>query len=130
MPRTVTNAWRWGATEQEARAPEEIFTHHIESFEGGDLEGIMLDYADDACLVLPSGILRGKDAIRGFFATALELLPQATFDVSTCFVDDLLFLEWTADSATHSVSQGVDTFIFHNGLIRAQTARFTLHPKA
>ena len=129
MPRTIGSAWRWGATERETHSHEEIFAHHIEALEAGDLEGIMLDYSDDACLITPSGLLRGKEAIRGFFSAVIELLPRATFDTSTCFVDDLLFVEWTAESAKNSVSQGVDTFVFEHGLIRAQTATFNLQTK-
>jgi len=41
----------------------------------------------------------------------------------------LLFLEWTADSTRASVSDGVDTFIFKDGLIQYQTVRCTIVPK-
>jgi hypothetical protein len=39
--------------------------------------------------------MRGKDAIRAFFAGVFQALPQA---------------QWTADSRLSSVSDGVDTF--------------------
>jgi len=123
-------AGRWGATEQESRAPEEIFAHHIEALRAEDIEGVLLDYADDACLITPYDMLRGRDAIRGFFARLFQLLPQAEWDVATCLADNILLLEWTADSATKRIPDGVDTFIFRDGLIQAQTVRFTLISKA
>ena len=77
----------------------------------------------------PSGVLRGKDAIRNFFAELLQALPKAQWGVKTLYADNVLFLEWTADSARASVSDGVDTFIFQNGLITLQTVRGTIVPK-
>ena len=45
------------------------------------------------------------------------------------FVDDVLFLEWSADSAHTRVDDGIDTFVFRDGLIRVQTVRYTLQHK-
>jgi hypothetical protein len=118
-----------GATELATRTPEEIFAHHAEALGAEDLDAIVMDYADDVCVVLPSGVLRGKDAVRDFFASVFQVLPKAQWGVKTTFVDDILFLEWTADSAKGSVSDGVDTFVFRDGLIRVQTIRCTIIAK-
>ena len=118
-----------GATALATRMPEEIFAHHAQALGAEDLEALVVDYADNACLVTSSGVLRGKDAIRDFFAGALQALPKAQWGVKTIFVDDILFVEWTADSATNSVSDGVDTFVFQDGLIRVQTVFCTIVPK-
>ena len=71
----------------------------------------MLDYADTATLISPAGVLRGKTAIRGFFADLLQAVPKAQWGVTTIYVDNVLFLEWTADSPRTSISDGVNTFI-------------------
>jgi hypothetical protein len=42
------------------------------------------------------------------------------------FADDILFLEWSAVSAHTKVEDGIDTFVFRDGLIRVQTVRYTL----
>ena len=112
------------------RTPEEIFGHHAQTLMAEDLDGILMDYVESSCLVSPSGVLRGKNAIRGFFADLLTALPQAKWDVKTTYVEDILFLEWTADSKPASVSDGVDTFIFKDGMIQIQTVRATIVPKA
>ena len=59
----------------------------------------------------------------------LQTLPKAQWNVKTIYVDNVLFLEWTGDSALASVSDGVDTFIFQDGLIQVQTIRCTFVPK-
>ena len=94
-----------------------------------DLDGILADYTDSSILVNPSGVLRGKTATRGFFADLLAALYQTKWDVKTTYVEDILFLEWTADSTKASVSDGVDTFIFKDGMIHIQTVRDTIGPK-
>ena len=45
-------------------------------------------------------------------------------------MDDVLFLEWAADAARTRVEDGIDTFVFRDGLIRVQTIRYTLERKS
>jgi hypothetical protein len=118
------------ATDLSQRTPEQIFAHHAEALGKEDVEAILLDYADTAFIITPEGVHRGKDAIRQVFTSLIQALPQAQWDVKTTFADNILFLQWTADSRRGSVADGVDTFVFGNGLIQAQTVRFTLVPKA
>jgi hypothetical protein len=40
----------------------------------------------------------------------------------------VLFLEWSATSGTNRAEHGVDTFVFRDGLIQAQTVRYELTP--
>jgi hypothetical protein len=119
-----------GTAERALRPPEEIFAHHAQALGAEDLDAIVMDYADDACIITPAGVTRGKAGIRGIFADLLQTVPKATWGVKTIFVDDILFLEWIADSAQNSIRDGVDTFIFRDGLIRAQTVRFSVVSKA
>ncbi len=125
----MTQSTNTGTTDLSKRTPEEIFTHHAQSLGAEDLDATVMDYSDTAYLVTPDGVSRGKDAIRAFFAGVFQTLPQAQWSVKTIFVEDLLFLEWTADSARTKVSDGVDTFIFRDGLIQAQTVRCTVVSK-
>ena len=37
---------------------EEILNHHLESFGGGDLEGLLSDYTDDSVLETPMGQMK------------------------------------------------------------------------
>ena len=54
-------------------------------------------------------------------------MPNATGELTTqIYQDDVLFLEWAADSAATRVEDGIDTFVFGDGLIRVQTVRYTV----
>jgi ketosteroid isomerase-like protein len=112
------------------RTPQEVFAHHGKALGAGDLDEILVDYADDSVLITPAGVARGTDGIRKAFAKLLDDLPNAAWDLKTqIFEGDLLFLEWAADSTVNRVDDGVDTFVFRAGRIWAQTVRYTLQPK-
>jgi hypothetical protein len=64
-----------------ARTPQEIFEHHATVLIAGDIEGIVADYADDALIITPQGVLRGKDGVREAFTTLLGEVPDADWDV-------------------------------------------------
>jgi hypothetical protein len=113
----------------EARTPEEIFRHHADALTKADIDEIVADYADDAVLVTPDQVWRGKSGVREGFEVLLGLVPGADWDAPVAvFADDLLLIEWTARSARNDLVGGVDTFVFRDGLIRAQTIRYTVNP--
>ena len=114
-----------------ARSPQEVFQHHAEALGAEDLEGIVSDYSDDAIFITPDGILRGKDGIRAAFTKLLSDVPGAAWELPTqLYEDDILLLEWKAESANTKVEDGIDTFVFHDGMIRVQTVRYTLISKS
>jgi uncharacterized protein (TIGR02246 family) len=113
-----------------ARTPEEVFQHHAQALGAGDLDGIVADYADDGVLITPAAVFRGKDGIRAAFTQLLADVPDAAWELKTqIYEGDVLFLEWAADAANTHVEDGIDTFIFRDGLIGLQTVRYTLHHK-
>jgi len=113
-----------------ARTPQEVFQHHAEVLIAGDLDGIVSDYSDDALFITPDGVKHGKDGVREGFVKLLSDVPQADWNVPTqIFEDDVLFIEWKAESANAKVEDGIDTFVFRDGMIRVQTVRYTAVPK-
>lgn len=113
-----------------ARTPQKVFEHHAEALGAGDLDGIVSDYSDDAIFITPAGTLRGKDGIREAFTKLLSDLPNADWELPTqVYEDDILLLEWKAESANTKADDGIDTFVFSDGLIRVQTVRYTLQTK-
>jgi ketosteroid isomerase-like protein len=113
------------------RTPEEVFAHHAQVLGAGDLEGIVSDYTDDAVFITPAGVLRGKDGIRQAFTKLLSDVPNAAWELPTqIYEGDILLLEWKAESARTRVEDGIDTFVFRDGLIRVQTVRYTLLQKS
>ena len=72
-------------------------------------------------------MLRGKEGIRAAFTQLLADVPNAAWALPTqIYEGDALFLEWTADAEKTRVEDGIDTFIFRDGLIRLQTVRYSL----
>jgi ketosteroid isomerase-like protein len=109
------------------RTPQEVFQHHAQALGAGDLDEIVADYADTAVFITPAGVKRGKDGVREGFTQLLADVPNAAWDLKTLIYEgDALFLEWAATAATTKVEDGIDTFIFSDGLIRLQTVRYTL----
>jgi hypothetical protein len=112
-----------------ARTPQEIFEHHGAVLVAGDIDGIVDDYSDDALVITPSGVMRGKDGVRQAFEGLLGDLPDAAWEIPTqVFEDDILFIEWSATAEKSRVRDGVDTFVFRDDHIRVQTVRYTLEP--
>ena len=112
------------------RTPEEVFQHHAGALIAGNLDEIVADYSDDAVFITPAGVRRGKDGVRAGFTQLLADLPSADWAVPTqIYEGDVLFIEWTADAEKTRADDGVDTFIFRDGMIRLQTVRYTLQHK-
>ena len=116
-------------TDLSRRTPQQVFAHHGEALGAEDLDATLQDYAETACIITPDAVTRGKDGIRTFFARLVQMLPHAQWNTKTTFADNILLLEWSADSARGSVSDGVDTVVFQDGLIQYQTIHFTVVPK-
>lgn len=109
------------------RTPEEVFAHHAQALGAGDLDGIVADYSDDAMVISPDGVKRGKAGVREAFTGLLADLPDAEWELKTqIYAEDILFLEWAAVSAAARADDGIDTFVFRDGEIRVQTVRYTL----
>jgi hypothetical protein len=124
---TVYRLQRSAMTSTPARTPQEVFTHHGQALGAGDLDQIVADYAEDSVVITSAGVARGKDAIRQVFVKLLDDLPGADWDLKTQILDgDVLFLEWAATSPVSRVDDGVDTFVFRDGMIWVQTVRYTL----
>ena len=118
-----------GAEHERPAHTAEVFQHHGQVLGAGDIDGIVSDYSDDAIFISPDGTLRGKEGIRQAFVKLVGDVPDAQWELKTVFADDILFLEWSADSAHTRVEDGIDTFVFRDGLIRVQTVRYTLQRK-
>jgi hypothetical protein len=85
------------------------------------------DYSDDAVFITPAGVKRGKAGVREGFVQLLSDVPNADWALPTqIYEGDVLFLEWAADAGATFADDGIDTFVFRDGLIRVQTVRYTL----
>ena len=111
------------------RTPQEVFAHHGQALAAGDVDEIVTDYADNAVIISPAGVKRGKDGVRQAVTQLLADLPDTATDLEKTYAGDVLLLAWSADDAKSRIDDGVDTFVFGDGMIQAHTIYYTLQPK-
>jgi ketosteroid isomerase-like protein len=116
--------------EMQARTPEEVYASHGAALVAEDLDGLVANFAEDAVVITPKGVLYGKEGVQESFTRLFTDLPKADWEMkTTLFGGEVLFLEWASTSANSSATHGVDTFVIRDGLIRAQTVRYELAPR-
>lgn len=113
-----------------ARTPQEAFETHYEAFGSGDLDRIAADYSDNCIQITNRQTRRGKAGVKEAFTQLFADLAAAGeikgADAPVrVYEDNVLYLEWWADLGDMRCD-GVDTFIFEDGLITVQTLRYTI----
>lgn len=110
------------------RTVKEIWEHHKVAFDNADLEELMLDYAEDSVYVTTNKSLVGKSKIRELYKNHFASLEEDSSSsiISEKIEGEIVFFEWTADSPSINISDGVDTFVIRDGFIVAQTMRATV----
>lgn len=112
------------------RTPQEIIEHHAEALLRGDVADIVADYAEDARFITEDGVVAGHAALTETFTAVLDVFSRFDLTVENLVVDDdVALLFWSADTSAHTITDGVDTFVVRDGLIQAQTAKFTARAK-
>ena len=56
-----------------------VVHHHLERFVALDLQGVLADYAPDAVMIVPTGVLRGVQEITPLFQNLLAEFAHAIF---------------------------------------------------
>ena len=109
-----------------------VLNRHLQAFGSRDLDGALADYADDARLFTPFGLVRREglaDFFKGVFAEFGK--PGTTFDLKYQEVDgDIGFIVWSAETPDNSYEFGTDTFVIRDGKISSQTFAGKICPKA
>lgn len=95
----------------------------VEAFAKGDLDVLMSDYCEDAVLVTPDGILRGRGEIETFFEELLaNFPPDSTFEVSQHIVQKTIaYIVWSGRSEHLDIPFATETFVVRDGRILPQT---------
>ena len=110
---------------------KQVVDNHLKSFAERDLDGILSDYAPDAVLFTPQGLLRGK-AIRELFEALISEFskPGSRFTLDHLSVDgDYAYILWRAETADHLYEAATDTFIVRDGKIVGQSFAARITPR-
>ena len=110
------------------RTTKEVWEHHCVAFANADIDAVISDFAEDAFYITTNKIIRGKEQIRELYDSHFKSLEKNSKSVivSETMEGEIVFFEWTFESPTIRITDGVDTFIIKDGLIVAQTMRSTV----
>src|SRR5262245_5321126 len=132
MPTAEASNQSHTTEDREMASTKDVLDHHLKCFGGGDLKGILSDYAPGAVLFTPNGPLKGVDAIKPLFEALLAEFgkPGAAFSMKQQFVEgDYAYILWTAETADNVYEVGTDTFVVRDGKIVGQAFAGKITPK-
>jgi ketosteroid isomerase-like protein len=110
----------------------DVLDRHLKCFAEYDLDGVLADYSSDAVLFVPTGPLKGPDAIRPLFEGLISEFakPGSSFTMQQRCVDgDHAYIIWTAETADNIYEFATDTFVVRDGEIAAQSFAAKIKPK-
>jgi hypothetical protein len=100
---------------------EQVVLRHNRAMGARNLDAIMEDYADNAILIDPAGVARGKAAIRKSFEGLLSIPNLVLAPPSRqLFEGEVAYLVWTPEPGKPG-REGAETLIVRGGKIVAQT---------
>ena len=109
---------------------QEVLNKHLEFSRSNSEEDFLQCYREDSFLIMSGGVRRGLKEIRACYHQLNQELRNARYTYKVVIIEqDVGLLEWSADSDTHTVTDGVDSYVIQNGYIRAQTIHYTLTPR-
>ncbi len=110
--------------------PFELVRKWFQTFNAGDLGGLMALYHEDATIDSGSGVARGRDAVQRDLAAILERAAQRHVRMIARVETGAMHAEWRGQSRAEdgevATSAGYDEFWIENGRILRQ--RGVLHP--
>lgn len=113
-----------------ARSTAQVFEDHKNAILTGDFPKLIDDYADDAMLLTTDRTFVGQEAIRGFTQNLFAARPNVQVHLGKQIVeDDMLLLEWPAESDVATFEPGVDTSTIRDDGIQRQTMWFVITPR-
>jgi ketosteroid isomerase-like protein len=118
--------------------PAQVVAHHVDVIKKGDLNGVMADYADNAVVVTPPGLMPsvpkadpgtfvGKNEVRKVFVllTDTNHLPDVQSMVADIESrgDSVAILHWVQHKGQPNQVAGEDIFLVRDGKVLFQDLR-------
>jgi hypothetical protein len=111
-------------------ADTKVLDHHVANMKSGNLEAVLSDYAPDAVVVTPAGMVSpngvfiGKDTRKLFSAlTSKDSLPgNKTMETKyEALAPDTTLMRWAQFKGTPKEISGYDVFVIRDGKVVFQT---------
>lgn len=134
------------STAATADSAEVILDRHVAAMKAGDLEAVMADYADDALVIAPHGIVAGETDVGGFnvfegkanisklFAVLTNKDNAAGMASMTTTYEprgsDVTLMRWVQFAGTPEELSGTDVWVIREGRIISQAVLLNPPPAA
>jgi len=111
-----------------------IVDRHWQALVRGDVPALLADYAEDAVLITgATGVVKGRAAIGDLlkmFVSAIIPAASTAFSLDLTHAEGALgYIVWKAESDTHRIAFGSDTFVVIDGAIAMQTSAGSVDSK-
>jgi|GEM_PF-2639511 hypothetical protein len=108
------------------RSVEEVLEDHLRRQLAYDLDGdVAANYAEDCIVVTSEGVFLGRAGAREAEELFHRRLPGARYTVlAKHYRGELALLEWMAERDGILLTEGLDTFLIRDGVIRVMTTSF------
>jgi hypothetical protein len=111
------------------RTPEETIEEHIALIQAGEMERAMCNFAQDAVVMLPGQIVRGKTEIQAGLEAFAGLFGDAVPVVETLTTEGpVVLLTFHVFGPELSIPNGSDTYFVRHGKIQYQTVHDVIEP--
>jgi len=116
-------------------ADTKVLDHHVANMKSGDLEAVLSDYAPDAVIVTPAGMVTpngvfiGKDARKLFSALTAKANLPGNKTMETKYEPlsaDTTLMRWVQFKGTPKEVSGYDVFVIRNEKVVFQSV--TVNP--
>lgn len=120
------------AAAQADTASETFMAERLALFGKGDAAGLLAQYAPDATVMTPMGVLHGSDQIKAMIDGIIGEFtqPGVRFELlSQMAAGDVVVFTWSAETPVNVYDLGVETYVLKDGLIEYQTFAAKVAPR-
>ncbi len=122
---TIQVGYTAGAGEAEATA--RLLERHLKAFDARDVDAVMAAYADDSVLVIPTGVLQGREQIGDYYEALFAEFgkPGTVFKLlERTVVGNVAHIVWSGETPDNFYEYTAETFAVEDGKIHHQITAF------
>ena len=115
-----------------ATIAEQFAADRLAYFQAGNVEALASQYAPDAIVITPMGVLRGRDQIAGMIEGIVKEFaqPGVAFSLLTSVAEgDIVSFTWAATTNANVYELGAETYVLKDGLAQYQTFAAKVAPR-
>jgi hypothetical protein len=114
----------------DSRTTEQVWEHHIQSWEARDLTAIVSDYNAESVLIVNGNVFRGRAEIEQVFSKLFAIFDGGINRIDPpTVVGRIVYLTWHFTPMGLSEFYGTDSFVIEDGIISVQTIASPLYDR-